>query len=173
MFSLGEIDTAGRNSHGGHDENAIADICASWGSLIIKVGCAGMAASTCIVPSLMSCFTTSISKSTFPSLILAGTTWWVATLHHVPSWGRGRCMIYQCWRGLLVLETMDDQSIETHSASMATRCINCGCIEDAVMRANRFHRLKSIRAISERCRRMRKGNVMLSKSDTSVWAFSR
>jgi len=47
MFSLGEIDTAGRNSHGGHDENAIADICASWGSLIIKVGCAGMAASTC------------------------------------------------------------------------------------------------------------------------------
>lgn len=42
--------------------------------------------------------------------------------------------------GLLVCETFDDLGIESDSLYTATRCINCGCIEDAVVRANRFRR---------------------------------
>ena len=75
-------------------------------------------------------------------------------------------MICQRCRGLLIPETLEDQTIKTHSGSMATRCINCGCIEDAVMHANRSHRSKSIEAKSERAKRVKKGNAMLSKSDT-------
>ena len=33
-------------------------------------------------------------------------------------------------RGLMVCETFDDLNIKTHSLYSATRCINCGCIED-------------------------------------------
>ncbi len=40
-------------------------------------------------------------------------------------------------RGLMVCETFDDLNMETNSLYSATRCINCGCIEDAVVRANR------------------------------------
>jgi hypothetical protein len=46
-------------------------------------------------------------------------------------------MVCQRCRGLLVCETFDDLSIETDSLYNATRCINCGCIEDVVVRANR------------------------------------
>ena len=49
-------------------------------------------------------------------------------------------MVCQRCRGLLVCETFDDLNIKTDSLYIATRCINCGCIEDAVMRANRFRR---------------------------------
>lgn len=47
-------------------------------------------------------------------------------------------MVCQRCRGLLVRETFDDPNIETDSLYAGTRCINCGCIEDAVVRANRF-----------------------------------
>lgn len=54
-------------------------------------------------------------------------------------------MVCQRCRGLLVCETFDDLIIETDSFYTATRCINCGCIEDAVVRTNRFRRLEKIR----------------------------
>ncbi len=47
-------------------------------------------------------------------------------------------MVCQRCRGLLVCETFDDLSSGTDSLYRATRCINCGCIEDAVVRANRL-----------------------------------
>lgn len=65
-------------------------------------------------------------------------------------------MICQRCRGLLVCETMEDQNIETHSDSIATRCINCGYIEDAVVRANRSLRSESTDEMSKRRRRVRK-----------------
>jgi len=59
--------------------------------------------------------------------------------------------------GLLVCETFDDLNIDTHSLYSATRCINCGCIEDAVIRTNRFHGSERTRGIPRR--RIRKGDV--------------
>lgn len=47
-------------------------------------------------------------------------------------------MVCQRCRAQLVCETFDDSNIETNTLYSATRCINCGYIEDAVMRANRF-----------------------------------
>ena len=46
-------------------------------------------------------------------------------------------MVCQRCRGFLVWETFDDLNIDTDSLYTGTRCINCGCIEDAVVRANR------------------------------------
>lgn len=65
-------------------------------------------------------------------------------------------------RGLLVRETFGDLNIKTDPLSTATRCINCGCIEDAVVRANRFRRSVRTRAIPRR--RVRKGDVVFIKS---------
>lgn len=71
-------------------------------------------------------------------------------------------------RGLLVRETVDDPNIETHSLYSATRCINCGCIEDAVIRANRFHRSERTRVIPRR--RVRKGDVERIKIHSEEYA---
>lgn len=48
-------------------------------------------------------------------------------------------MVCQRCRGLLVYETFAEVRAETNRTSLATRCINCGYIEDSVMRANRLH----------------------------------
>ena len=48
-------------------------------------------------------------------------------------------MICQRCRGMLVYETFGDQREEVDRMCQATRCINCGYIEDSVMRANRLH----------------------------------
>jgi hypothetical protein len=48
-------------------------------------------------------------------------------------------MICQRCRGLLVRESCDDLREEPGCMHPATRCINCGYIEDSVMRANRLH----------------------------------
>ncbi len=48
-------------------------------------------------------------------------------------------MVCRRCRGLLVRETFDDLRIETDDRETATRCLNCGCIEDAIVRANRVH----------------------------------
>lgn len=66
-------------------------------------------------------------------------------------------MVCQRCRGLLVCETFDDLSIGTDSLYRATRCINCGCIEDAVVRTNRFRRSEKVH-VSPR-RRVRTDNV--------------
>ena len=54
-------------------------------------------------------------------------------------------MVCQRCRGLLVCETFDDLSSGTDSLYRATRCINCGYIEDAVVRANRVRRSENMR----------------------------
>ncbi|MDH4081617.1 MAG: hypothetical protein OEU68_17600 [Nitrospira sp.] len=57
-------------------------------------------------------------------------------------------MVCQRCRGLLVRETFDDLGLGTEALHTATRCLNCGCIEDAVIRTNRSRRLESRRAAS-------------------------
>ena len=64
----------------------------------------------------------------------------------------GGHMVCQRCRGLLVRETLGDLNIETNSPYTATRCINCGCIEDAVVRANRFRRWEGMPEIPRRRR---------------------
>lgn len=54
-------------------------------------------------------------------------------------------MVCQRCRGLLVRETFDDLTIAPDSHHTGTRCINCGCIEDAVIRANRSPRSATMR----------------------------
>jgi NADH:ubiquinone oxidoreductase subunit B-like Fe-S oxidoreductase len=70
--------------------------------------------------------------------------------------------------GLLIRETFDDLNIETHSLYSATRCINCGCIEDAVIRTNRFHSSERTRVIPRR--RVRKGDVACIKIHSEEYA---
>lgn len=47
-------------------------------------------------------------------------------------------MLCQRCRGLLVRETFSDLREEAASLYPATRCINCGYVEDAVVRLNRL-----------------------------------
>lgn len=54
-------------------------------------------------------------------------------------------MVCQRCHGLLVCEIFDDLNIDTDSLYTGTRCLNCGCIEDAVIRANRSRRLALMR----------------------------
>ncbi len=71
-------------------------------------------------------------------------------------------------RGLLVRETFGDLNVEINSLCTATRCINCGCIEDAVVRANRFRRSVRTRVIPRR--RVRKGDVECIKIHAEEYA---
>jgi hypothetical protein len=48
-------------------------------------------------------------------------------------------MVCQRCSGLLVREIFDDLSAEAGITFMATRCVNCGYIEDSVVCANRLH----------------------------------
>jgi RNase P subunit RPR2 len=48
-------------------------------------------------------------------------------------------MLCQRCRGLLVRETVGDLREEAGIMCLATRCINCGSIEDSVVRANRLN----------------------------------
>ena len=47
-------------------------------------------------------------------------------------------MLCQRCRGLLVRETFSDLREKTGRMCLATRCVNCGYIEDSVVRANRL-----------------------------------
>ncbi len=80
-------------------------------------------------------------------------------------------MVCQRCRGLLVCETFDDLSSGTDSLYRATRCINCGCIEDAVVRANRFRRSEKMR-VSLR-RRGRTSDVKRITLPSGVYASLR
>jgi methenyltetrahydromethanopterin cyclohydrolase len=57
-------------------------------------------------------------------------------------------MVCQRCQGLLVCEIFDDLNIESDSLYTGTRCINCGCIEDAIVRANRVRPAVRARATS-------------------------
>ena len=80
-------------------------------------------------------------------------------------------MVCQRCRGLLVCETFDDLSTETDTPYTATRCINCGYIEDAVMRANRFRRSVKTRVIPRG--RIRAGDVERIKIPSEAYASIR
>jgi RNase P subunit RPR2 len=80
-------------------------------------------------------------------------------------------MFCQRCRGLLVRETFDDMSIRTDSLHTATRCINCGCIEDAVVRANRFGPSVKTRMIPRG--KTRRGNVDRIKIHSEEYASMR
>lgn len=75
-------------------------------------------------------------------------------------------MLCRRCRGLLVRYTFGEFNIETNSLDTAIRCINCGCIEDAVVRANHLRSLVRTRAIPRRM--VRKGEVVVSKRDSQV-----
>lgn len=47
-------------------------------------------------------------------------------------------MVCQRCRGLLVRDAFYDLSVKADARYATTRCINCGHIEDAVVRANRI-----------------------------------
>ena len=66
-------------------------------------------------------------------------------------------MVCQRCSGLLVREIFDDLSVETSITFLATRCINCGYIEDSVVRFNRLHPPTARRSTPRRMVR----NVML------------
>ena len=51
----------------------------------------------------------------------------------------GSPMRCQRCEGLLVYEKFDELRYGTGGLCPATRCINCGCIEDSVVRVNRLH----------------------------------
>jgi hypothetical protein len=59
-------------------------------------------------------------------------------------------MLCQRCRGLLVQDTFGELNIKTNALDPATRCISCGCIEEAVVRANRFQSVGRTRGISRR-----------------------
>jgi hypothetical protein len=67
-------------------------------------------------------------------------------------------MSCQRCKGLLIRETFGDLSEGTVCMSPATRCINCGYIEDSVMRANRLCPPAAKRAVPRMT--VRKGGVV-------------
>jgi hypothetical protein len=75
--------------------------------------------------------------------------------------------------GVLVRETFDDLNIKIDCLSTATRCINCGCVEDPVVRANRFSRSVRTRMIPRRRVIVRQGDVLFSKSYPQEQASTR
>ena len=77
-------------------------------------------------------------------------------------------MVCQRCRGLLVRETFDGLSPEADIMCLGTRCINCGYIEDSVVRANRLHPPASKRAVPRRM--VRKGEVVLIKTHSEEYA---
>jgi len=59
-------------------------------------------------------------------------------------------MVCHRCRGLLVRETFGDLREEAGCMCPATRCINCGHIEDSVVRANRLRPPAAKRAVPRR-----------------------
>lgn len=75
-------------------------------------------------------------------------------------------MLCRRCRGLLVQDTFGEWNAETNSLNMATRCISCGCIEDALIRTN--HRRSLERRQASQRRIIRKGEVVGSTRDSHV-----
>ena len=80
-------------------------------------------------------------------------------------------MVCQRCRGLLVCETFDNLSIDTDSRYTGTRCINCGCIEDAVVRTNRVR--PSVKTRGRPRVMVRKGDVKPIKIHSEEYASVR
>ena len=73
-------------------------------------------------------------------------------------------MLCQRCKGLLVHETFEDLREKTGRMCQATRCINCGYIEDSVVRANRLHRPPAKRSAPHGL--VRKGGVVFIRPHT-------
>lgn len=71
-------------------------------------------------------------------------------------------MACQRCRGLLVREIFGDLREETGRISPATRCINCGYVEDSVVRANRLRPPAAKRSVPRGM--VRNGGVMVLRS---------
>jgi hypothetical protein len=71
-------------------------------------------------------------------------------------------MLCQRCRGLLIHETFGNLREETDRMCLATRCINYGCIEDSVVRANRLRPPAAKRSVPHRT--VRKGGVEFRKN---------
>jgi hypothetical protein len=80
-------------------------------------------------------------------------------------------MVCQRCRGLLVRETFGDLNAETDDLYAATRCLNCGCIQDAVIRANRSRRQERSRTTPRGM--VRKGHVVFCTIDPQEPALIR
>ena len=68
--------------------------------------------------------------------------------------------------GLLVRENCDELRYGTGGLGPATRCINCGCIEDSVVRVNRLHPPMAQRMVSHGM--VRKGGVVFLRSQSEA-----
>lgn len=77
-------------------------------------------------------------------------------------------MVCQRCRGLLVRETFGDLREEVGCMCPATRCINCGYIEDSVVRANRLHPPAAKRSVPRGM--VRKGAVVFMKTHSKEYA---
>ena len=77
-------------------------------------------------------------------------------------------MVCQRCRGLLVHETFDGLSPEGDIMYLATRCINCGYIEDSVVRANRLRPPAAKRTVPRGM--VRKGGVVFIKTHSEECA---
>ena len=77
-------------------------------------------------------------------------------------------MVCQRCRGLLVRETFDGLSPEAGNLCMTTRCINCGYIEDSVVRANRLRPPAAKRTVPRGM--VRKGGVVFIKTHSEECA---
>jgi len=71
-------------------------------------------------------------------------------------------MLCQRCRGLLVREIFSDLGEETARLCPATRCVNCGYVEDSVVRANRRRRPVGTRAVP-------RGLAVLRTGPTAPW----
>ena len=78
-------------------------------------------------------------------------------------------MFCQRCRRLLVRETFDDPGERTGSTAWATRCINCGYIEDSVVRANRLRPHTAKRSVPDG--RFTTGGVVFMKTHSEEHRF--
>ena len=77
-------------------------------------------------------------------------------------------MVCQRCSGLLVRETFGDLREEPGCMYPAIRCINCGYIEDSVVRANRLHPPAAKRSVPRGM--VRKGAVVFMKTHSKEYA---
>lgn len=76
-------------------------------------------------------------------------------------------MVCRRCSGLLVSDTFDDLREETARMCLVTRCINCGSIEDPVVRANRLRPPAPQRSRPHEM--FRKGGVLFIKTHTEEY----
>ena len=79
----------------------------------------------------------------------------------------GRPMLCQRCSGPIVYVAFGDLRKEADRMCIVTRCINWGCIEDAVLRANRLRPRAAKRSVSNRT--VRRGGVVFIKNHSEEY----